>query len=196
MMYVMNEITAGDPPTPFRFTLRAMFIAMAMVAAAVWLFIRYAGFPGLFFAVVVMFAGWCMLRGNRAGTVGYLSVFAIAWLALQFFGPYTSLRNRVIWVVGTERLQQWAVEVLDNPPPVDENGMIMLDRETLPEDIRGVAGHDNEVDLSDDGTEDRITLGHGGGFYHWGILVGRPDYTPLYRKRYDKIADGIWGYRE
>ena len=28
---------------------------------------------------------------------------------LQFIAPYTSLRNRVVWAVGTERLQQWAV---------------------------------------------------------------------------------------
>lgn len=114
------------PPPRFRFTLRTMFVVMTMVAVAVWLFIRYAGFPGFFFAAVMLFAGWCVLRGNRIGAVGYLAVFAAAWLALQFFGPYTSLRNRVVWTVGTERLQQWAVEVLDNPPPRDENGVVLL----------------------------------------------------------------------
>jgi hypothetical protein len=172
-----------------------MFIVMAMVPAALGLLIRYLGCPGLFFATLVLCAGWCYLRGFKAGAVGYLAVFAVFWLALQFIGPYTSLRNRVVWVVGTDRLQQWAVETLDNPPPVDdEYGMILLDRDALPEDIRSIAGHDNTVILGHDKREDRISLGHGGGFYHWGITVGRPGFTPHYPGQYDKIADGIWGY--
>ena len=167
-----------------------------MVAAAVWLFIRYAGLPGMAFGVFVLCSGVFYLRGRRVESLGFLVMFVVAWLALQFFGPYTSLRNRVVWIVGTERLQQWAVEVLDNPSPVDENGMILLDRDSLPEEIRPVAGDYNEVYLSDDGAEDRISLRHGGGFYHWGIIVGRPGYTPFYPNQYDRIADGIWGYRQ
>ncbi len=116
-------------------------------------------------------------------------------MALQFFGPYTSLCNRVVWVVGTERLQQWAVEVLDNPPPADENGLILLDRDTLPEDIRSVAGHYNEI-LPDEGRGSCISFGHGDGVWHWWIDVGRPGYIPFDPSRYDKIADGVWGYQE
>ena len=92
----LEQNVAVEPPPLFRFTLRTMFAVMTMVAFAVWLFIRYAGFPGVFFAVVVLFAGWCILGGNKGKAVGYLAVFAAAWLALQFFGPYTSLRNRVV----------------------------------------------------------------------------------------------------
>ena len=191
----LGQNAAAEPPRRFRFTLRSMFAAMTMVAFAVWLFIRYAGFPSLFFAVVVLSAGWCILRGNRAGAAGCLSVFAAAWLALQFFGPYTSLRNRVVWVVGTERLQQWAVETLDNPPPADREGRIQLDRDALPEGIRSVAGNYNVVMLSDDGKPDRISFRHGGGFYHWSIIVGRPGFVPSNPSQYDKIANGIWGYR-
>jgi hypothetical protein len=133
---------------------------------------------------------------NRIGAVGYSAAFAASWLALQFVGPYTGLRNRVVWLVGTERLQQWAVEVLDNPPPADEYGRILLNRDTLPEDIRSIAGHYNVIFLSEDGKDDRISLGHGGGFYHWGIVVGRPGFTPTDPSQYDKIADGMWGYFE
>ena len=195
-MCVMDQSAITNSRTHFRFTLRAMFIAMTMVSAAIWLFIRYAGLPGLAFGVFVICSGVFYLRGRRGVALGFLIMLAVAWVALQFFGPYTSLRNRVVWVVGTERLQQWAVEVLDNPPPTNENGMILLDRSSLPEDIRNVAGHYNQVYLSDDGNEERISLGHGGGFYHWGIIVSRPGYVPYYSNHYDKIADGIWGYRE
>lgn len=178
----------------FRFSPR-MVVALSMVAAAVWLFIRYIGPPGILFAITMLLAGWCVVRANKAGVVGYLAVFAVAWLALHFFGPYTSLRNRIVWVVGTERLQRWAVEVLENPPPQDNDGLVLLNRDSLPKDIRSIAGPYISVDISEDGTRDRIVLGHGGGFYHWGILVGPPGYTPLLPDQYDKIADGIWGFQ-
>jgi hypothetical protein len=188
---------ATHPPPRFRFTLRTMFIVTAMVAGAVWLFIRYLACPGLFFVVLVLCAGWCYLRGNRIGALGYSAVFAASWLALQFIGPYTSLRNRVVWVVGTERLQQWAVETLDNPPPANEYGIILLDRDALPEEIRPVAGHYNQVILSGDGKQDYIFFLHGGGFYHWGIIVGRPGYIPSHPPGgCHRIADGIWDYGE
>lgn len=189
----MNNSTATPPR--FRFTLRTMFIVVTMVAAAVALALRYPDCVGLFFSALVLLGGWCYLRGNKAGAVGHLAILAAFWLALQFMGPYTSLRNRVVWSVGTERLQQWAVGVLDNPPPADKDGRILLDRDGLPEDIRTVAGHYNMVILTDDASQDRISFGHGGGFYHWSIIVGRPGYIPSHPKEYDRIADGIWGYR-
>jgi hypothetical protein len=191
--------TTTKRPFRFRFTLRTMFIVITTVTVAVALFVRYPDCVGVFFGLLVLLAGWCYSRGNRSGAVGHLVILGVFWIALQFFGPYTGLRNRVVWVVGTERLQQWAVETLDNPPPADEHGRIILDRDSLPEDIQNVAGYlpeYNVVFLSDDGKADRLQFGHGGGFYHWGIVVGRPGFTPVYPKRYDRIADGIWGYRE
>jgi len=176
-----------------------MFGVMVMVAAAVALFVRYPDCVGVFFGLLVLLAGWCYLRGNKGGAIGHLAILAAFWLALQFAGPYTSLRNRVVWIVGTERLQQWAVETLDDPPPADEHGRIILDRDSLPEDIQNVAGYlpeYNVVFLSDDGKDDRISFGHGGGFYHYGIIVGRPGFVPVNPNRYDKIADGIWGCQE
>ena len=194
-MMTMDEPSDKRPQTGFHFTLRSMSIAVTMASAAVWLFLRYFGWPGLFFAIMVLSAAWCILRMNRAGAARYLAVFAVAWVALQFFGPYTTLRNRVVWVIGTERLQEWAVEVLDDPPPVDADGIGILDPDSVPEDIRSVVGSRITVYVSDDGTEDRISLRHGGGFYYWGLYVGRPDYKPHYPNQYDKIADGIWGYQ-
>ncbi len=190
---MVNSFDDAKRARRFSFTLRSMFIATAMAAGAVWLLIRYAGFPGMFFAVTVLCAGYCVLRANKARAAGYMVIFAVAWVALQFFGPYTSLRNRVVWLVGTERLQEWAVEVLDDPPAADEYGMILLGQSALPEDIRSVAGHHNEIILADD--HDHISFGHGGGFYHWGLLIGRPGYTPHFPNQYDKIANGIWGYQ-
>ncbi len=191
-----KEYTTPEPPHRFRFTLRTMFIVMAMAVVSLWLFIGYRGMLGLFFAVTVLCAGWCVLRGNKHGTAGWLAVFAVAWLVLQFFGPYTSLRNRVVWVVGTKRLQQWAVEVLDNPPPANEYGVILVDLDSLPEDIRSVAGDHNFVFETDDGKGHYISLAHGHRPYQWSIAIGRPGFIPPNPGLYKRLADGVWGYRD
>ena len=181
-----------EPPRRFRFTLRTMFVVVTMVAVALALALRHPDGVGLFLAVLVVLGGWSYLRGNKAGAFVYVTILAVSWLALQFFGPYTSLRNRVVWVVGTERLQQWAVETLNKLPPPNRDRKILLDRDTLPEDIQKIAGHYNVV--IQDGWFDRISFGHGGDLYHWSIEVGRPGYTPRHPNEYDKIADGVWGY--
>ena len=100
--------TTSKPPPRVRFPLRTMFIVITMVTVAVALFVRYPDCVGVFFGLLVLLAGWCYLRGNKGGAIGHLAILAAFWLALQFAGPYTSLRNRVVWIVGTERLQQWA----------------------------------------------------------------------------------------
>ena len=185
-------------PTPstsrFRFTLRTVFVVMAVVGGALAVFNPYAGCLGLFFALLVVAAGWSYLRGNTEGAVICLAVLGGIWLALQLFGTYTSLRNRVIYVVGTERLQQWAVETLDHPPPADPYGRIMLEANDLPEDIRMLAGTYTGVELSDDGKNDYIQFAHGDKETHWGIMVGRPGCNPSFNRSREKIADGIWGY--
>jgi hypothetical protein len=171
-----------------------VFVVTTIVAVALGLLAYYPGFAGLFFAVMVLCAGGCYLRGNRFRAVVCLGLLAASWLGMQFFGPYTSLRNRVVWVVGTDRLQEWAVETLDNLPQTNET---VLFRDTLPEDIRSIAEHDVTAFQSVHGSFDYLLFSHGGKFHQWGILVGRPGYTPPSSRRfhYDKIGDGIWGFR-
>jgi len=191
----MNTVSETSPRRRFRFTLRSLFILMSIVATAAWIFMHYRRDIGFDFAVVVLCAGWCILRSNKIGTAIWLTVFAVGWIAMQFFGPYTSLHNRVVWVVGTERLQQWAVEVLDDPPSANQDGLILLERESLPEDVRRVAGYHNEV-LTDNGRTTCVSFEHGNGVWHWWFDIGRPGYVPPNPRKYDKLADGVWEYRE
>ena len=190
--------TVTQSPDRLQFTRRTLFVAMARVAGAVGLFLRYYGWHGLLLGVLLVFGGWSYLRGDRRAVVKHLTTLIVFWLLLQFFGPYTSLRNRVVWIVGTDRLQQWAIDVLDNPPQPDEHDKRYLDVNALPEDIRILAGpirQQNSVLMFDDDRDQHcIQFGHGGGFYHWGILVGRSGFAPRPRHRYFKIADGIWGF--
>lgn len=194
MDHATVETETTSQPLPWK----TVLIGVATVAGAIGLFVRYYGCPGLLLGILMLLGGWSYLRGNRSATVTHLTLLLVFWITLQFFGPYTSLRNRVVWIVGTERLQQWAIEVLDNPPPPDEHGRRELDPQDIPEDIRTLAGPFRQRNVvlmhDDDMNQHCIQFGHGGGFYHWGILVGRPGYTPIPSHRYFRIADGIWGF--
>ena len=178
----MSEVSEeANTPTqatsPFRFTLRTVFVVMAMVGGALALFIPYAGCLGLFFALLVVAAGWSYLRGNTKGAVGCLVVLGVFWLALQLFGPYTSLRNRVIFVVGTERLQQWAIETLDHPPPADPSGESCW-RRTI---CRKTYAHSLERTMASVVRRRQRTTSSVRAWwyeYHWGIVVGRPGCNP------------------
>ena len=65
---------------------------------AVWLFIRYDGLPGLFFAVTVLCAGWFYLRRNITDAVGYLAVLAAFWLPCNSSGCSYIVRQQVVTV--------------------------------------------------------------------------------------------------
>ena len=97
-----------------------------------------------------------------------------------------------MWVVGTERLRQWAEEVFADPPPVWQASTRLLDHDTLPEDIRGVAGNwDNFVVLSKDGKKGTIFFLYERCFYRWSIQIDSHGFTDSGPKCFDEIAEGI-----
>jgi hypothetical protein len=175
-----------------------MFIGTAVVGLCIGLLIHYGTCTGIVFSSVVVGFAYCYFRRDKTGMILYVVVYVAFWIALQFIGPYTSLRNRVVWVIGIERLQQWAIEMLDDPPPADEHGRIRLDGDKLPKDIQTVAGPTPTVVLARNGTEAYISFFHGSGFYGWGLEVGCPGFMPPPRSsfKYEKLADGVWGFYE
>jgi hypothetical protein len=131
-----------------------------------------------------------------------IGIVAVGWLALQFVGPYSTLRNRVMFIIGTARLQEWAVSVLDDPArefaPGPEGN---IDPKDLPEDIRPLSKHGFVVYVEarkDIGLEEHVLFACGGRFYHYGLRVGRPGFKPLPDSQYCfcKLADGVWGMYE
>jgi hypothetical protein len=126
---------------------------------------------------------------------------ALLWTALQILGPYTSLKNRVRWQVGTDRLQSWAIESLENPPPLIEStsDMSIIDPAHLPVDIRQLSTVGNFLIIPANGDIDRhIVVACGGGFCHWGLHIGRPGFKPWPDSQYkfEELSDGVWGFHE
>lgn len=129
-----------------------------------------------------------------------LVVLAAGWWALQRFGPYSSLR-REARSIGIDRLSSWAVSVLDNPPTESGTGPEgALRRADIPADIRPLARGFVLYEPGDpeSGQGAHILFACGGGFYHYGLRVGRPGYEPRPDSRFhfEKLRDGVWGMYE
>ncbi len=155
-------------------------------------------------AVVSLFAFGFLRRRSRDTrfVTPCLAVGAILlWAAFQIIGPYTSLHNRAHFIVGYPRLQQWATDLLDHPPPRLDNRN-RIPREDLPPDIRKLSWDNIYYSKGDRdrGIEGQITFYCGGGFYHWGLVVGRPDFVIHDYENsdttYEHLSGGIWGYYE
>jgi hypothetical protein len=107
------------------------------------------------------------------------------------------VKLRVARAGGIDNVQDWAVELLKKESiSADESGL--LDVEALPEHIRqlkptGVAIFDGPPEYR------HVRIGWGGGFFHWGLMVGPPTYTraeggnPMMVTRWRK---GVYIYTE
>jgi hypothetical protein len=128
------------------------------------------------------------------------ALLVVGWVLLQFLGPYTRLKNRMKWQVGTDRLQGWAMDALENrPPPADVGPPGAIARDALPDDIRPLAAECFVVIVDQThAVEEHVLFACGGGFYHYGLRVGSPAFrpTPDRQFRMERLADGVWGLRE
>ena len=135
--------------------------------------------------------GWAL-------TLGVLVL--VAWLLVQLFGPYSQLKNRAKWLVGVDRLQSWAVSALENrPPPAVVGPQGAIDVNFVPADIRELADGCFIVVLeAHDDVEEHVHFACGGGFYHYGLCVGRPGFKPAPSRSFqlEELADGVWGLYE
>ena len=144
-------------------------------------------------------------RIGREDTTTSLIVMlpAIAILACVFFWLFNivhdlsrddELRILVTDEIGTSRLQEWAVGILDAPPELDPDDYNNL-QPFLPTDLRSLAGFGSiryEDMSNDDPEDDHILLACGGGHFHYGLRIGRKHYTPPDDFSYERLADGVW----
>lgn len=146
-------------------------------------------------------------RGAWKPRLAIVVLIAVAlgggWILLQSVGPYQTLRRRLVHQVGVARLQEWAVSVLDDPPSIyaSTGPERCLRRDDIPNDIMSLASScwiiynpaDHEVAV-----QEHILFACGGGFHHYGLLVGRPGYEPAQDNQfcYEKLQDGVWGLYE
>jgi hypothetical protein len=176
--------------------MRMLLAGVASLAFSEFLIDEYGIPAGLVLSACLFLAFVTIYCKRRHAAGACLIAFACLWMALQFVGPYTSLKNRVRFGVGVDRLQHWAIDTLDNPPPLTEigpPGAIALKH--LPDDIRTLAKGFCVVVPARQREDEHILFACGGGHYHWGLMVGRPGFVPDQERifRFEKIADGVWG---
>jgi len=108
------------------------------------------------------------------------------------------MRLRVASTGGTEKIQLWAIEILEKSGGNTFGRTPSISEEAMSEQIRRIRANYIWV-VPGDGDEKRhVSIIWGGGFHHWGILVGPPAFHTesnetqcVYRWR-----DGVYGYHE
>jgi hypothetical protein len=101
--------------------------------------------------------------------------------------------------VNLQSLQKWATDLLQKPPDEAWTGEPeMLPRDALPEDLRNAGPSAVFVQRGEGPEYNHMQIGFGGGFYHWGIMVGPPAFEPAHGGRYwvYRWQDGVYGYQE
>jgi acetyl esterase/lipase len=154
------------------------------------------------------------MNSDNAKTRKWLRKFLllIGWIAIGWgFGgilldnlhPYNLMRHQAQQDVGIERLQQWANSQFDNPPAQfsSTGPQRSFRRKDLPQLIRQLADGCYvvyEPRSSDSAADEHILFACGGGFYHYGLRVGRRRYKPEPSNSftYEKLGEGVWGMYE
>jgi hypothetical protein len=137
---------------------------------------------------------WVIVRSiyldKRWVAISVTILCLICWFGLQFFGPYTSLKNRVRWKIGVERLQTWTVSTLDSHQPIEQWEEI-----EIPDDIREVlpTGY---LASDSSGVPKYVMFPVSRASGSYGLMVGRPGFVPVSGKHItEKLGDGVWAYR-
>lgn len=106
------------------------------------------------------------------------------------------LRFRVEQIIDLASLQEWAMGLA---PEKHENGsnIIKWNEVVAPEGLKKLGGY---IVLEEEpGQGARVVrIGLGGGFHHYGIVIGPPGYEPPQERswRYYRWSDGVWGFQE
>ncbi|MCZ6835612.1 MAG: hypothetical protein O7G85_07545, partial [Planctomycetota bacterium] len=114
---------------------------------------------------------------------------------------YSSSRSYIVDDLGVQALQDWAITVLDNPTTGGRPyGIGAFEITTIPMNIAEInigpiIYHPNDPSISQ---QEHILFAGGGGFYHYGLRVGRPGFIPLPDSSYtfEQLGDGVWGQFE
>ncbi len=175
----------------FRFSLRTMLLAIAAAVAVVWLLASHGFVIGVVFSLFIYVIVRSISLDRRWVAISVTILCLTCWFGLQFLGPYTSLKNRVWWKIGVERLQTWTVSTLDSHQPIERWEAI-----EIPEDIREVLP--NGYLSSDSSGVPKyvmfpVSVSRRGDY---GVIVGRPGFVPFPGKHLpERLGDGVWIYR-
>jgi hypothetical protein len=199
----MSDVLGETPthsPSQWRFELRTIFILIAVTGWAIALFVHYGQVIGLILATVVVLGAMYYLAGDRAAAIVCIVILVPLWLSLHWLGPdssmrqYRKLRSHIVRTVGTDRLQQWAVELLDSLPRDDSTREFHLNRAAIPTDIRSIAGNTcNLAVLTVDKDLDHVEFCYEYGEYCWSVVIKRPSCPQSDSLCFDKISEGVEG---
>jgi len=163
----------------------------------------------VFFMLVRTALWWQKLENKQRifRTVLILSLVLISLIfilspgfLMNFWLTDIGMRLKIASTGGAEQLQAWAVDILEKPQNevVDGDSMSRIKEEALSKQVRRLYPAYVFVASTSEENGPHIRIIWGGGFHHWGILVGPPTFHTVsnegqcvYRWR-----DGVYGYHE
>lgn len=123
------------------------------------------------------------------------------YISPGFLLNYTVTDTVMRWNVnrngGMDQLQAWAVEILQKPEIKKSARHTDIDSNMKSDQVHQLKG-DVFVRPEFSETLSHVDITYGGGFHHWGIVIGPRTFTPQKDEHYHYIywQDGIYGYHE
>ena len=169
---------------------------------------------GLIFLWTKLIRG--MLKTDRLTLKPTTKRFRIALLVItplvviliiaQYESSDTRLQQAIEEAYGIEQTQAWVVSILDDPSIQSVPAAVEGDPDQLaylhdadprvPDALLHLDHVIIDIVRDADGKPECIQFGFGGGFHHYGVRFGRPEYEfDTTDKRY-RWCDGVWGWQE
>lgn len=119
--------------------------------------------------------------------------------AERFCASDAALRFTVENTIGLSSLQEWAVRFIRDTQSDggDRSRMLRWSDVEAPHPLKALGGFLTLV-RSAEGSVRAVRICLGGGFHHYGLEVGAPDFEPAPDEswQYYRWADGVWGFQE
>lgn len=118
---------------------------------------------------------------------------------MNFLLTDIGMRLKTASTGGAEQLQVWAVDILEKPRDeiVGNDSLGRIKKDFLSKQVQRFSSRNIYI-ASGAEDEQHIRIIWGGGFHHWGILVGSPTFqtTSDDRQCVYRWRDGVYGYHE
>jgi hypothetical protein len=131
--------------------------------------------------------------------VGAFYVFSPGFM-MSYLPTDLGMRLKVSVTGGVDELQKWAVDILESPQEevVETESTTSIKKELYSEQVKRLCRQYVFISTGWGDEIRHIKISWGGGFHHWGILIGPSSFKTGNNERQHvyRWCDGVYGYHE
>jgi len=159
---------------------------------------------------LVLLIYWRKLKTKQRKVRGVLLAALLLVILLYFssslllvYSPLADwgVRLRIARSGGVDRLQNWALSIMEKPVDqvVEEGSTInSIKKDVMSRQVRSLRASYVCIVPENENEQAHISIIWGGGFHHWGIFIGWPDFR-MENNRLQRVyrwKDGVYGYHD